>query len=85
MNSGHLMCQLACPFHRWSCRVTEQGVAEMRSELEPVWSILHLHSSLWAAGALTDSQLLWAGLGLGFAQHGVTRVWHLQGHQSILG
>ena len=41
--------------------------------------------SLWAAGALMDSQLPRAGLGLGFAPHRIPRVWHLQGHQSILG
>ena len=38
------MYQLARPFHRWSCRVTAQGVVEMGSELESVWSILSLHS-----------------------------------------
>lgn len=53
-----LMHQLALPFHRWSCRVTAQGVVEAGSELEPVWSILSLLLSRWAAGVLTDRQLL---------------------------
>lgn len=53
-----LMHQLARPFHRWSYRVTAQGVVEAGSELEPVWSILSLLLLHWAAGVLARRQLL---------------------------